>query len=78
MASAMAMILLTTIITFLSMIASWSIDKYVKGYLILFLLLETGVLGTFLALRFLPVLHLLGSDAVADVLPHRHLGWATA
>ncbi|MCS7045132.1 MAG: NADH-quinone oxidoreductase subunit M [Gemmataceae bacterium] len=48
----MPLVLLTTIITFLSMIASWGIDKHVKGYLALFLLLETGVLGTFLALDF--------------------------
>jgi NADH-quinone oxidoreductase subunit M len=46
------LILLTTVITFLSMIASWKIDKYVKGYCALFLLLETGVIGTFLALDF--------------------------
>ena len=48
----MAMILLTTVVTFLSMIASWKIEKYVKGYCALFLLLETGVLGSFLALDF--------------------------
>jgi NADH-quinone oxidoreductase subunit M len=46
------LVLLTTIITFLSMIASWKIDRYVKGYCALFLLLETGVIGTFLALDF--------------------------
>jgi NADH-quinone oxidoreductase subunit M len=48
----MSLILLTTVITFLSMIASWGIEKHVKGYCALFLLLETGVLGTFLALDF--------------------------
>ncbi len=48
----MPLILLTTIITFLSMIASWNIEKHVRGYCMLFLLLETGVLGTFLALDF--------------------------
>jgi NADH-quinone oxidoreductase subunit M len=48
----MALILLTTVITFLSMIASWGITKHVKGYCALFLLLETGVLGSFLALDF--------------------------
>ena len=48
----MAMILLTTVVTFLSMIASWKIDKHVKGYCALFLLLETGVLGSFIALDF--------------------------
>src|ERR1700734_3030800 len=36
----------------LAMLASWSIKKQVKGYLILFLILETGLLGTFLSLDF--------------------------
>jgi NADH-quinone oxidoreductase subunit M len=48
----MPLILLTTVITFLSMIASWGIEKHVKGYCALFLLLETGVIGSFLALDF--------------------------
>src|SRR5438128_390559 len=48
----MSLILLTTVITFLSMIASWGIEKHVKGYCALFLLLETGVLGSFVALDF--------------------------
>jgi NADH-quinone oxidoreductase subunit M len=48
----MAMVLLTTLVMFLAMIASWGIEKYVKGYCALFLLLETGVLGTFVSLDF--------------------------
>jgi NADH-quinone oxidoreductase subunit M len=48
----MALLLLTTFISFISMIASWKIDKYVRGYCMLFLLLETGMIGTFLALDF--------------------------
>ncbi len=48
----MPMILLTTILFFLSMIASWGIDKHVKGYCMLFLILETGVIGSFVALDF--------------------------
>src|SRR5207247_3704013 len=48
----MPLILLTTVLFVLSMIASWNIEKYVKGYCVLFLLLETGVLGTFVALDF--------------------------
>ena len=47
-----ALILLTTVLFLLSMIASWGIDKHVKGYCVLFLVLETGVLGTFFALDF--------------------------
>jgi NADH-quinone oxidoreductase subunit M len=48
----LALVLLTTLISFLAMVASWKIDRYVRGYLILFLVLETGMLGTFLALDF--------------------------
>ena len=46
------LILLTGLISVLSMAASWSITKHVKGYLMLFLLLETGMLGVFMALDF--------------------------
>jgi NADH:ubiquinone oxidoreductase subunit 4 (subunit M) len=48
----MALVLLSTALFFLSMIASWKIEKFVRGYCMLFLILETGVLGTFLALDF--------------------------
>jgi NADH-quinone oxidoreductase subunit M len=47
-----ALVLLTTVLSFLAMIASWKIDRFVKGYCMLFLILETGMLGTFLALDF--------------------------
>jgi NADH-quinone oxidoreductase subunit M len=48
----MPLILLTTVLSFLAMIASWNIERHVRGYCILFLLLETGMIGTFLALDF--------------------------
>ncbi|MBX3438691.1 MAG: NADH-quinone oxidoreductase subunit M [Planctomycetaceae bacterium] len=48
----MPLALLTGLISMLAMVASWSIEKYVRGYLMLFLLLETGMLGVFLALDF--------------------------
>jgi NADH-quinone oxidoreductase subunit M len=48
----MPLILLTTLLSFLAMIASWNIEKHVRGYCALFLLLETGMIGTFLALDF--------------------------
>ena len=48
----MALILLTTVLTFLSMMASWGIKRFVRGYCMLFLILETGMLGTFFALDF--------------------------
>jgi NADH-quinone oxidoreductase subunit M len=46
------LILLTALLSFLAMLASWNIEKHVRGYCILFLILETGMLGTFLALDF--------------------------
>lgn len=46
------LVLLTSFISMVSMLASWNITKQVKGYLILFLLLETGMLGVFLSLDF--------------------------
>src|SRR5581483_6374536 len=42
----------TTVLSFLAMLASWNIDRFVKGYCMLFLILETGMVGTFLALDF--------------------------
>ncbi len=46
------LIVLTAFVSLLAMAASWPIKKYVKGYCILFLLLETGMLGVFCALDF--------------------------
>jgi len=46
------LVVLTSFVSLLAMGASWSIKKYVKAYCILFLLLETGMMGVFLALDF--------------------------
>ncbi|HEY1585127.1 MAG TPA: NADH-quinone oxidoreductase subunit M, partial [Polyangia bacterium] len=46
------MVLLTALISTIAIIASFGIDKQVRGYLALMLLLETGMLGTFVALDF--------------------------
>jgi NADH-quinone oxidoreductase subunit M len=46
------MVVLTALLCFLCMIASFGIDRGVKGYYALFLLLETGMLGVFCALDF--------------------------
>jgi NADH-quinone oxidoreductase subunit M len=81
----MALILLTTVITFLAMIASFNIrcyegaQRFVRGYCMLFLILETGMLGTFVALDFflfyvfwevmlLPMYFLIGVWGGADRL----------
>ena len=69
------LIVLTAGVSILAMVASWSITRQVKGYCILFLLLETGMLGVFPRARLLPVLYLLGSHAPADVFLDRYLGW---
>ena len=46
------MVLLMALIGFIGIFVSWNIDKAVKGYFSLFLLLNTGVMGVFLALDF--------------------------
>jgi NADH-quinone oxidoreductase subunit M len=46
------MVLLTALLSTICMIASFGIEKAVKGYFALFLLLETGMMGTFVALDF--------------------------
>src|SRR6056297_3057321 len=46
------LVVLTSFVTMLAAVASWSINKAHKGYFILFLLLETGMLGVFLSLDF--------------------------
>src|SRR5437667_1099242 len=47
-----SMVLLTALLGFLCIFASWGIDKAVKGYFALFLLLDTGMMGVFVALDF--------------------------
>ncbi|NUN47808.1 MAG: NADH-quinone oxidoreductase subunit M [Candidatus Brocadiae bacterium] len=46
------MLLLTSVISFICIFASWEIHKGVKGYFALFLLLETGMMGVFCAMDF--------------------------
>ena len=46
------LVLLTSFLSVLAMWASWPIVKNVRAYCILFLLLETGMLGVFLSLDF--------------------------
>jgi NADH-quinone oxidoreductase subunit M len=44
------LVVLTTLLGFLACLASWSITERLKEYFVLYLLLEIGMLGTFLAL----------------------------
>ncbi|MBI4397214.1 MAG: NADH-quinone oxidoreductase subunit M [Elusimicrobia bacterium] len=46
------MVVLTTLLSFLSVIASFGIENRIKEYFFWFLLLETGMLGVFVALDF--------------------------
>jgi NADH-quinone oxidoreductase subunit M len=44
------MVLLTALISFVGVIASWSVDKQLKGYFAMYCLLVTGMMGVFVAL----------------------------
>jgi NADH-quinone oxidoreductase subunit M len=48
----MPLVVLTTFLSVLACAASWPINKHVKAYHVLFLLLETGMLGVFVSLDF--------------------------
>jgi NADH-quinone oxidoreductase subunit M len=48
----MPLVVLTSFISWLAMLASTSVTKQLRGYLILYLILETGMLGVFMALDF--------------------------
>jgi NADH-quinone oxidoreductase subunit M len=49
----LTMVLLTTLLTPLAILASWTIGERVRSYMILFFLLEMGMLGVFLSLDLL-------------------------
>lgn len=46
------MVILTALISFVAVIASWNIEKSLKGYMAMLLLLDTGMMGVFVALDF--------------------------
>ena len=46
------MVILTGLLCFLGIFVSWNINKAVKGYFALYLLLDAGVVGVFLSLDF--------------------------
>jgi NADH-quinone oxidoreductase subunit M len=46
------MVLLTALVAFIATISSWKIDRSEKGYFALLLLLNTGMMGVFVALDF--------------------------
>ena len=69
------MVLLTTFTTPIAILGSFNyIQKREKAFYALMLVLETGVLGVFLALDLFPVLRLLRAHPGADVLHRRGVG----
>jgi NADH-quinone oxidoreductase subunit M len=46
------MVLLTALLAFICVIASWNINQFVRGYFALFLLLDTSMMGVFCSLDF--------------------------
>ncbi len=71
---ALMLIVLTTFIGVIAVIWSWNTVTYRgREYYIAVLLLQTGMLGVFMALDF-HLLHLLGADADPDGIAHRCLG----
>jgi NADH-quinone oxidoreductase subunit M len=64
----LAMLLLTTFISPLAILASFSVKERVKPYMILFLFLETGMLGVFMALDLLLFFVFWEIGLVPDVL----------
>jgi NADH-quinone oxidoreductase subunit M len=47
-----SMVLLTSLICFIAVFASWNIEKAMKGYMAMLLLLDTGMMGVFVSLDF--------------------------
>ncbi|MCF7804790.1 MAG: NADH-quinone oxidoreductase subunit M [Candidatus Marinimicrobia bacterium] len=48
----MPLVLLTALLSFIGVFASWNINKASKGYFALFLLLDAGMMGVFVSLDF--------------------------
>ena len=73
-----SMVLLTALLCFLCIFASWGIEKGGQGLLRALPPARRRHDGRVLRARLFSLLHFLGSHALADVLPHRHLGRAAA
>ena len=61
------LVFLTSLLMFLCIIASWDIKKHVFAYFSLFLLLNTGMMGVFLALDFFLFYIFLGGNVTSNV-----------
>ena len=72
---AMLLIILTTLLTLISILVSWSpIQKREREYYIWLLVLETGMMGVFVSLDFFLFYIFWEVDAGPDGAPDRHLG----
>ena len=72
------MVLLTTLLVAVALLASDRIKTGVKGYYSWMLVLEFAMLGVFLAPGLDAVLHVLGIDPDPAVFPDRPVGWREA
>lgn len=70
----MLMTFLNALLFFICTLSSWTVEKNLKAYFALLLMLQSTVFGVFFS-RFLPLLCLLGSHASSNVLPDWNLGW---
>ena len=70
----LSLVVLTGLVSVLASLASWNIDKHVKGYFALYLLLTASMLGVFISLDLFLFYVFFEVMLLADVLPDRHLG----
>ena len=68
------LVLLTTFLMPIVILASHSVKKHLRGYLANMLALETAMLGTLARFGSFLILCLLGADACSHVLHYRYLG----
>ena len=70
----LSLVVLTGLVSVLACLASWNIDKQVKGYFALYLLLMASMMGVFISLDLFLFYVFFEVMLLADVLPDRHLG----
>ena len=68
------LVLLTGLLGFCAVMASWSIKTRVKEYFAWLLILQTAVMGVFVSLDFLLFFVFWELELIPNVLPHLHLG----
>ena len=69
-----SMVILTSIIIFTGVLASWYVENRTKEFYALLLLLVTGVFGVFLSFDLFLFFMFYEVGRAADVPPYRHLG----